>query len=64
MAKITITIMDVPGESMIAIAMQSENPEKEETAATCCAEELLSLMCQQVKGLETQLAKSNEGAMH
>ena len=64
MAKITITIMDIPGGDHVSVAIQSENPEEAETPAARCAGDVLAFMCQQVKDLETQLVKSNEGATH
>lgn len=64
MAKITITIMDISGEEMISVAIQSENPEQAETPATQCAEDVLVFLCTQARGLEEQLIKSNMGVAH
>lgn len=64
MAKITITIMDLPGGEAISVAVQSENPEQAETSAARCAGDILDFLCAQVSGLEEQMLKSNEGATH
>lgn len=64
MAKVTITIMDIPGESMIAVAVQSENLEQNQTPATICAGDVLGFMCQQVEGLEQQMLNSDVGVKH
>ena len=64
MAKIVITIMDIPDGEMISVAVQSENPEQAETAATHCAGDVLAFLCAQVSGLEEQMLKSNEGVAH
>ena len=64
MAKITITIMDIPGEDMLSVAVQSENPEKEETAATHCAGDILAFLCDQVEGLEQQMLNSGMEVKH
>ena len=64
MAKITITIMDIPGGDMLSVAIQSENPEETETPAARCAGDILAFLCAQVSGLEEQMLKSNEGVAH
>ncbi len=64
MAKITITIMDIPGEEMLSIAIQSENPEQAETAATQCAGKVLSFLCARVQGFEEQMLKSDTEVAH
>ena len=64
MAKIPITIMDLPGEDMLSVAIQSENSEKADTSAARCAGDILAFLCAQVSGLEEQMLKSNEEAAH
>jgi hypothetical protein len=64
MAKITITITDIPGGDMLSIAIQSENPEQAETAAMQCAGEVLSFLCARVQGLEEQMLKSDTKVAH
>jgi hypothetical protein len=64
MAKITITIMDIPGGDMFSVAIQSENPEETETPAARCAGDMLAFLCKQVNGLEEQMLKSDTKVAH
>ena len=64
MAKITITIMDIPGGDMLSVAIQSENPEETETPAARCAGDMLAFLCMQVHGLEEQMIKSDTKVAH
>lgn len=63
MAKITITIEDIQN-NLVAVAVQSSNPDEKETPATRCAGDVLSMLCGNISGLEEELLKSSEGAMH
>ena len=64
MAKITITIMDIPDAAMVSVAIQSEDLEQAETPATRCAGDILFFLYTQVNGLEEQLIKSNTEVAH
>ena len=64
MAKITITIMDIPGGEMVSVEVQSESPEQSETPAARCAGDMLAFLFTQVHGLEEQMIKSNTGVAH
>ena len=64
MAKITITIMDIPGGEMVSVEVQSESPEQAETPATRCAGDMMAFLCSQVNGLEEQMIKSDTGMAH